>query len=129
MDIFNLYAEQVGRGKIEVISLEIGNDLLVAIWGGHRPHIGATAIAIPSITAGGNVDASTSVCALVGHKEDGIVHAAASKICRALQRKVVVTAGIHFDDITADEIDGVIRCTDKLIDRIIADNGPPMPGR
>lgn len=129
MDRFRMYEEKVSRGKIEGLSLMIGDDLLVAIWGGHRPHIGATAIAIPALTDSGSTALSTLVYTVAGHKEEGIARATASKISRALRRKVVVTAGIHFKKITAEEIEEVLRCTGRLTDRLIADNQVLAPDR
>jgi hypothetical protein len=36
-----------GRFKIHGFVQEVGQDLLVSIWGGTRPHIGAIGIAVP----------------------------------------------------------------------------------
>lgn len=115
------YVEQMSRGKIEGSALLVGEDLLVAIWGG-QGHVGAVAIAIPLTTASGKVDACTSVYTVTGHKEEELAREAAAKISRKLNRKVVVTAGIHFHRITAPEIEEVLLCAGRMTDGIISEH-------
>jgi hypothetical protein len=52
----------------------IGPDLLVAIWGGEAPHIGAVAAAQPrpSLRNPAVTSASASVICYPGHKEDDL---------------------------------------------------------
>lgn len=52
----------------------IGQDLLVAISGGEKPHIGAVSVAQPrpSLKDPKHTSATASVICLIGHKEDEI---------------------------------------------------------
>ncbi|MGD8524504.1 MAG: hypothetical protein PVF56_25390, partial [Desulfobacterales bacterium] len=52
----------------------IGPDLLVAIWGGEKPHIGAVAMAQPrpSLKDPEVTSSTASVFSYVGHKEDDL---------------------------------------------------------
>lgn len=99
----------------------IGDDVLVAIWGGEKPHIGAVAIAQPrpSLKDPEVTSATASVICLVGHKEDELAKAAAEILAAALETQVVVTAGIHWDNLAPDAIERIIRNSETLIDLIL----------
>ena len=101
---------------------QIGSDLLVAIWGGDKPHIGAVAVAQPrpSLKDPARISASASVFCFVGHKEDDLAKAASEKLASALNTPVVVTAGIHWDNLNADGIRQVVQNSRLLMDQIIA---------
>jgi len=110
-----------GRFKIESLIHEMGQDLLVSIWGGSRPHIGALAMATPrpSLKDPEVWSATSSNFTFVGHKEDLLVKKISEKLAAALRRNVVVVAGIHWDDVTAREIKTIENLTLKLSDEIL----------
>jgi len=95
--------------------------VLVAIWGGEKPHIGAVAIAQPrpSLKNPQVISSTASVICLVGHKEDELAKAAAEIIAAALETQVVVTAGIHWDNLEPDAIQRIIQNSEILIDMIL----------
>ena len=99
----------------------IGNDVLVAIWGGERPHIGAVAVAQPrpSLKDPDATSASTSVFCFVGHKEDELAKAAAEILSATLNTAVVVTAGIHWDNLDEEAILHIIKNSEILVDMIL----------
>ena len=99
----------------------IGNDLLVAIWGGEKPHIGAVSVAQPrpSLQDPNVTSATASVFCFVGHKEDELAKAASEILAAALNTQVVVTAGIHWDNISKEAIQKVIRNSETLVDLIL----------
>lgn len=99
----------------------IGPDLLVYIWGGEAPHIGAVAMAQPrpSLADPAKTSATASVFAYVGHKEDDLAKWAAEKISAALEVKVVVTAGIHWDDLDQAGIKSVLANSEQLVRALI----------
>lgn len=99
----------------------IGADVLVAIWGGEKPHIGAVAIAQPrpSLKDPNVTSASASVICLVGHKEDDLVKATAEILAATLETQVVVTAGIHWDSLSSEAIQQIIRHSEILVDKIL----------
>ena len=115
------FRTQSGAYDLEAAARIIGTDLLVAIWGGERPHIGAVAVAQPrpSLRDPAKTSASTSVFCFVGHKEDELARAAAEIMAAVLNRSVVVTAGIHWDALTAEGIRSVVRNSQLLVDQII----------
>ena len=107
--------------NLEAFVKKIGQDLLVAIWGGVRPHIGAVAIAQPrpSLKDQSLRSATASVFCYPGHKDDIVAKEAAVKISSALNTNVTVTAGIHWDDIDEEGIKAVIKNSRQLVTMII----------
>ncbi|MGD2270341.1 MAG: hypothetical protein PVI06_08080 [Desulfobacterales bacterium] len=99
----------------------IGRDVLVAVWGGEKPHIGAVAVAQPrpSLKNPKVTSATASVFSYVGHKEDDLAKAAAEILAAALNTHVVVTAGIHWDNLTQAGIQKVIDHSQILVDLIL----------
>jgi hypothetical protein len=99
----------------------IGRDVLVAVWGGEKPHIGAVAMAQPrpSLKNPEVTSATASVFSYIGHKEDDLVKAASEILAAALNTRVVVTAGIHWDNIKPEGIQQIIRNSEALLDLIL----------
>ncbi len=99
----------------------IGPDVLVAIWGGEKPHIGAVAMSQPrpSLKDPAVTSATASVFAYVGHKEDELAKAAAEILAATLKTNVVVTAGIHWDNLPPEGIQHVIKNSNLLVEKIL----------
>ena len=99
----------------------IGRDLLVAIWGGEKPHIGAVAVAQPrpSLKDPDVTSATTSVICYVGHKEDDLVKASAEILAAVLNTRVVVTAGIHWDNLDQKGIDTILKNSKAIVEMIL----------
>ena len=108
--------------RLEASVQEIGKDLLIAIWGGDRPHIGAVAVAQPrpSLKDRGVLSATASVFCYVGHKDDVVAKEAAERLSTALNRNVTVTVGIHWDDLQEAGIKTVVENSQQLVNMIIA---------
>ncbi len=110
-----------GAYDLEASVKLIGQDLLVAIWGGEKPHIGAVSVAQPrpSLRDPKVTSATASVICLPGHKEDELAKATSEVLSAAFNTQVVVTAGIHWEDISEEGIQKVIRNSEILIDLIL----------
>lgn len=110
-----------GRLKVEACCQEIGQDLLISIWGGSRPHIGAVGVAVPrpSLRNPKRWSATSSNFTFVGHKEDTLVRKVSERLAARLMRNVVVVAGLHWDDLNAREIKRVEHLTLRLGERIL----------
>lgn len=127
-------ATNQGEYDIEANVRSIGEDLLVAISGGEKPHIGAVAVAQsrPSLKDPTVTSATASVICYVGHKEDDLAKHAAEKLAAAFNTRVVVTAGVHWDNLSEEGIQRVIRHSqlllDLLVDRIEAEFFSPATG-
>ncbi len=116
-------ATSSGAYDIQAEAMQLGPDWVVCIWGGEAPHVGAVAMATPrpSLADPERMSATASVFAYVGHKEDDLAKAAAEVLAAALDAKVVVTAGIHWDDIDEDGIEQVMKNVQELLDRLLKD--------
>ena len=120
-----------GKFTIEGQVQEIGPDILVSIWGGSRPHIGAIGIAVPrhSLKNPRKWSATSSNFTFPGHKEDTLVKKISERLAAQLRRNVVVTAGIHWNSITLKEIKTIENLAGKLSDRILERLLPAGKGR
>src|SRR4030042_5276707 len=110
-----------GGFKIQGLVQEVGQDLLVSIWGGTPPHIGAIGIAVPrpSLKNPKKWSATSSNFTFLGHKEDILAKKISEKLATQLRRNVVATAGVHWDRITSNEIKTIQNLTQKLSDQIL----------
>jgi len=110
-----------GDFPIDASLQRIGEDYLLSIWGG-KAHIGAVAMAQPrpSLALADRISATASVFCYVGHKEDELVKRISEKMAAALGTKVVVAAGLHWDNISSGEIDQIVRNVDALVERILS---------
>jgi hypothetical protein len=118
-----------GRFKLEASVLTLGPDLLVAVWGGTHPHIGAVALALPrpSLRDKKKTSATSSVLTLLGHKEDVTAKMISEALAAALKKNVVVTVGIHWDNLKPEEIQSILKLTERLTRKIIEKAGSPSP--
>jgi len=110
-----------GDYDIQAEVRRIGTDLLVAIWGGEKPHIGAVAVAQPrpSLRNPNVISATASVICLPAHKEDELAKTVAETLAAALNTPVVVTAGIHWENISQAGIKRVIANSKTLMGLIL----------
>jgi gallate decarboxylase subunit D len=120
-----------GKFTIEGQVHQIGPDILVSLWGGTRPHIGAVGIAVPrhSLKDPKQWSATSSNFTFLGHKEDTLVKKISERLATRLRKNVVVTAGLHWDSITPQEIKAIKNLTEKLSDRILKKLLPAGKGR
>lgn len=118
--MYDLTAES-GRIRIEIKAVEIGNDLCVIISGGDRPHIGSVTLSIPrdSLSNSKVKSATTSVLNLVGHKDDEAARFVSHALSSRLNKNVVVTCGIHIDNIKVEEIKTVLNLLKEMTDTLI----------
>jgi len=92
--------------KIHGFVQKLGTDLLISIWGGPQPHIGAVGMATPrpSLKNPKKWSATSSNFTFLNHKEDLLVKKISEKIASRSQSNVVVVAGIHWDNLSLREI-------------------------
>jgi gallate decarboxylase subunit D len=110
-----------GLYQVNAEALLIGEDLVVSIWGGTRPHVGAVALAIPrpSLKNQRTTSATSSVFTRLGHKEDDIVKRFSEQVSAGVNRVVVVTAGIHWDGIGPEGVEIVRSLCDEISKSLI----------
>jgi hypothetical protein len=115
-----------GRMALCMTCVPMGRDLAVTLCGGDRAHIGAVAVsqARPSLEPGGATSATTSVIALLGHKEDDLARSLAARFAARLDAVVTVACGIHMDAIREGEFKDILEMSEELaaqaLDRLTA---------
>ncbi|MEQ2369634.1 hypothetical protein WMO28_01525 [Blautia sp. CLA-JM-H16] len=92
--------------RFEVSAGFAGEDVLICLQGGDRPHLGCVVQTEPrkSLTGDGSVSATSSVLNFPGHKDEAICRWLSEKIAASLDRRVICTGGFHKDGITKKEI-------------------------
>jgi hypothetical protein len=107
--------------RLEASIVAVGDDLVVSIGGGERPHVGCVVLAqpTPSKTRSERWSASCSVLTIPPHKEESIARGVAARIVETLGRVTVVTAGVHEDNIDADAIATYLRLGEELAEKLV----------
>lgn len=110
-----------GRIKINAKSFLIGEDLCVIISGGDSPHIGCVTLSVPrpSLSDANIISSTTSVLNLIGHKDDEAAKYVSHALSSRLNKNVVVTCGIHVDNITGEEIRIILNLIKELTDTLV----------
>jgi hypothetical protein len=103
------FTVEISKGRFKIYGLvhEVGPDILVSIWGGTRPHIGAIGMAIPrrSLKNARQWSATSSNFTFEGHKEDLLVKKVSEKLATRMRRNGRM-CGVHWDGITAKRFNG-----------------------
>ena len=95
--------------SISLIRTDCGIDVLIA--GGDLPHIGAVSITDPD----GQIDTKI----FEGHKDQFISEVWAKALYEAYRIPVVVSVGIHYDNIDANGIQCVVDTMKKQLEDIL----------
>ena len=104
-----------GRTRVNLVAGEMGDDLIVSIHN-ENAHIGAVAVGEYDHETG---RASVSVITRLGHKDDAIAQKAAYSISKSTRRPVCVIAGIHLENITAEEIDKILENSTMAVEEFL----------
>lgn len=98
-----------GRLVINLLAIQMGEDLCVVITGG-KEHLGSIEVKVSA----NKIENIT----IIGHKE----YVLTQKIGEILNRKYpgnfVICCGIHFDDITANEIKDVVSLSCDMAEQL-----------
>ena len=80
----------------------LGPDILITVWGGTRPHVGALVVSAPHPDCAPEEGRCSTVLqfSFPGHRDNVVARRVAERVACALQRTIVVSAGIHVPDIT-----------------------------
>ena len=91
---------------IEIGIQHLGEDFVVTVGGGERPHIGSTVLSIPrpSLMDPNKLSCTSSVLNCVGHKDEELCRAAAETVCRHFGKTTVCVGGVHLDEATPEQI-------------------------
>ncbi len=87
-----------------------GEDISVHIDGG-ASHVGSV-----SIAEGGFIE----TISFEGHKEGFLTEPLAKKLAAEFSCRVVVTGGVHLDDITKEEINVILKQNEEVLPKVIS---------
>ncbi len=100
----------------------LGEDLVVPVGGGEKPHVGCVVMAVPSPSKTGHAGWSSSISVLTipPHKEESIARGIAERLADELGTVVVVTAGVHDDNIDRAGIEEYLELAKKLAEELVS---------
>jgi hypothetical protein len=101
---------------------EVGQDVVVVVGGGERPHVGSVVLAQPHrpSSRSDGWSASCSVLTIPPHKEEPIARAVAARLASECGRVAVVTAGVHDDNLDLAGIEVYLRLGERLAEAVAA---------
>ena len=114
----------IGDGIFKVIAEVkiIGDDLMISVWGGTKPHIGSISVSVPRLGLQDNttMSATSSIINLIGHKDEVVARKFSEQFAAKFNKNAIATAGIHIDDITENQINILMQnmtdlCRDIMI--------------
>ena len=109
-----------GRRSLTAWVRRLGDDVVVAVGGGDRLHVGCAVLATPVRARDGRLRSpSCSVVTVPPHKEEAIARPVAERIAGELGRLALVTAGVHDDDLDADGIATYLALAERLAEAVV----------
>jgi gallate decarboxylase subunit D len=116
--------EQFRNQEIVLEPIEMGDDLLILLYGGERSHIGSCILASPrpSLDNKEEISCTSSVINVLGHKDEEIGREVAETICINLVKKVVLVCGIHYARFENDDIKKIKEICRSLVERYLQSN-------
>ena len=98
------YSKTIAGITIEICEKAIGEDLILILSGGEKPHIGCVVQAVPRPSIN-----------LTGHKDEFLCRRLAENRCRETGKVVVCTGGVHMDHITGEQIEELLKNIDRMM--------------
>jgi len=114
---------QVGKGRTVVTAVlhNTRRGIQVLLTGGTIPHIGAVVMALPrhSLKEDGSRSSDCFVLPVPEHKDHIPAQLVAQSLAEVFGTPCVVTAGIHSDDMSEQEIEHILKNTQVLIHKML----------
>lgn len=102
---------QFKNKTINAIITKTEDGIQALIDGGDKPHIGAVSIIDP--------DGNKTLHSFRTHKDYIVAEKWAAELYSKTYKATVVSAGIHYDQITKEEIQQLLEKTDKMLKTIL----------
>lgn len=101
--------------------VDSGDGLVVTVFGGDHPHVGATVVATPrpSLSDPGKLSTTSTVVPLLGHKDDVLARPVAEALAARLGVPVVVVAGLHVENASGADLAAVDSIVHELVERLL----------
>lgn len=102
---------------VEARALMAGRDISVVVTGGTAPHIGAVSLAVYEPERD---SATVSTVTVHTHRDDAVAAYFAKAISREMKCTVTVSAGLHVDDATAEDLSVFHKNSQECCEELIA---------
>lgn len=103
-----------GRIKLAMTIRKLSQDICILLWGGSS-HVGAVVVAVPS-----EKEPLLWSIDLPHHKDMIIARQIALRVCNLRKQKVTVVCGIHYDNITKNEIQSIIQLSEEMAGKAVS---------
>ncbi|MGI6072559.1 MAG: hypothetical protein ACOX75_06060 [Lachnospiraceae bacterium] len=113
------FTTEIFGKKIETQVLDTRNGLCVIIAGGDRGHIGAV-----SVAESGTLLMSVQ---LPEHREQVVSDKWAKALSLQYNVPVAVSCGVHFDDVSREQINQIVDVLDGLLEKILKEFNTSRP--
>lgn len=108
IELNHVFCECVNDGKytLENVVVQTISGVNIYLGGGEESHIGSVSVSIPrpSLTGNGSISCTTSVFNLFSHKDNVLAVPLVEELSKQLNQVVVVSAGVHIEKATTEEI-------------------------
>jgi hypothetical protein len=122
VDRFAQTLEETYRGlRIVLRAAPLGEDLLVVLAGGEKPHIGSVVLAEPrpSRADPSRLSITSQVWNRAPHKEEAVARPIAEELARRLDRVVLVVSGIHYSNLSGSDLEDIKALCNRLMQRYL----------
>jgi len=113
-----IWQDHLGEGKLEVTLtiFDTGKGIHGILTGGEEPHLGGVVLALPrpSLAQSDLWSADLYITPVPGHKDVEVANTLAAILSKDLKQPIVISAGIHSDDLARDEINIIINYCEQL---------------
>lgn len=107
--------------SVDMNLIPLDDDLCVIISSQTYRHIGCVTLSVPrpSLKDKNKISATTSILNMIGHKDDEVAKYISNELAAKLNKNVTVVCGIHFENISPNQIKTVQSIIAELLDSAI----------
>lgn len=109
-------SEGEGQERVILKAFEMGDGIIVFVFNEGGAHIGAVALGEFDSDTGRT---SVSLLTRKGHKDDKVAYEVAYRLAKAKRRPVCVVCGLHIDQITAEQMERLLKNAEKVTEKAL----------
>lgn len=110
------FTRELSFTRLTLQATWVGEDCHLLLWGGDKPHLGCTVLAVPRPSLSGEGQSATSsVLNLPGHKDEVLCRQLAEETAAASGCTTVCSGGVHVDNLTSGRIAEIQKAMDGLV--------------
>ncbi len=101
---------QLSFSELTIEIKSVGEDILILVAGGDKPHIGSAVLSVPrpSLRDENKISCTSSILNVTGHKDEKICRYLAETFCKKYNAVTICTGGFHCDNLTPAQIQEVV---------------------